>query len=186
MYHALLPPETVKTLKTEYRVRFFIVFLFFASLSVLVASFFLLPSYVLSSVAKRSAVSDAQSAKNNIATDTALVTASLRATGSLVTSIDSSLSAPMSPIVLRVVALRPKGIFITSFDVSGGSGKSSSSVVLEGVADTRGDLEAFENILEGDQAFSNVVVPISDLASASNIQFSLQMTASLPRSTPKQ
>jgi hypothetical protein len=50
------------------------------------------------------------------------------------------------------------------------------------MADTRGDLVTFRNILEGDQVFAGVEVPISDLASASNIQFSMQMSVSQPSS----
>jgi hypothetical protein len=181
MYHALLPPKTVKALKTEYRVRFFIVLLFFVSFAVLIASVFLFPSYLISSFAEKSAADNAQSAKSGIATNTTPITAGLSSAESLVTAISSFVSPPLSKIILRIAALRPRGISITSFDVSY-AGSDHSVVVIKGLAATRGDLVTFRNILEGDQVFSGVEVPISDLASASHIQFSMQMSVTLPSS----
>jgi len=180
MYHALLPPKTVKILKNEYHVRFFIVFVFFVSLAVLIATVFLLPSYAVSSLGERSAVSDAQSAKNGIATDTASITSGLSAAGDLVTALSSAMLPPLSPVVLRIAALRPEGITISSFNVSS-NGPDSMAVSIQGLADTRSDLVTFKNILEGDQDFSGVTVPISDLASAMHIQFSMSMTATMKK-----
>ena len=181
MYHALLPTKTVKTLKTEYRARFFIVLLFFVSFAVLIASVFLLPSYLISSLAEKSAAANAQSAASGIATNTTSITAGLSSAGSLVTIISSFVSPPLSTIILRIAALRPRGISITSFDVSY-AGSDHSTVIIKGLAATRGNLVTFRNILEGDQVFSGVEVPISDLAPASHIQFSMQMSVTLPSS----
>ncbi len=181
MYHALLPPKTVKALKTEYHVRFFIVFLFFISFAVLVATVFLFPSYMLSSLAEKSAAWNAQSAASGIATDTAAVTTGLTSAGSLVSAISSSVSPPLSPVILRMAALRPRGISITSFDISY-DGSALSTLSIDGLADTRSDLVTFRNIIEGDQVFSGVQVPISDLAPASHIQFSMRVSASLQSS----
>src|ERR1035437_3349552 len=181
MYHALLPPKTVKALKTEYRIRFFIVFLFFISLAILIASVFLFPSYLISSLAEKSTTAIAQSTEISTATDTAYITTGLSSAGSLITAISSSVSSALSPVILRIAALRPKGISITSFDVSY-AGSDHSTVIIQGMADTRGDLVTFRNILEGDQVFAGVQVPISDLASASHIQFSMQMSVTLPSS----
>jgi zona occludens toxin (predicted ATPase) len=181
MYHALLPPKTVKSLKTEYHVRFFVVLLFFISFAVLVATVFLFPSYMLSSLAEKSATANAQSAAGGIATDTAAVTAGLSSAGSLVSAMSSSVSPSLSPIVLRMAALRPRGISITSFDISY-DGSALSTLTIDGMADTRSDLVTFKNIIEGNQVFSGVEVPISDLAPASHIQFSMSVSASLPSS----
>jgi hypothetical protein len=182
MYHALLPPKTVKVLKTEYRIRFFIVFLFFISLAILIASVFLFPSYLISSLAEKSAAANAQSAEIGTATDTTYITTGLSSAGSLITAISSSVSSALSPVILRIAALRPKGISITSFDVSYAD-SNHSTVIIQGMADTRGDLVTFRNILEGDQVFAGVEVPISDLAPASHIQFSMQMSVT-PLSSP--
>src|ERR1035437_378068 len=181
MYHALLPPKTVKALKTEYRVRFFIVFLFFISLAILIASVFLFPSYLVSSLNEKSAVANAQSANSGIATNTTPIIAGLSSAGSLVTTISSFVSPPLSKIILRIATLRSRGISITSFGISYAS-SDHSTVVIKGLAATRGDLVTFRDILEGDHVFAGVEVPISDLASASHIQFSMQMSSTLPSS----
>lgn len=176
MYHALLPPKTVKALKTEYRVRLLIVFLFFASLAIVISAFFLFPSYLVSGMAERTA--SAQAGGAGAATDTAAVPADLSAAGSLVSAISSSVSPPLSPVVLHIASIRPAGISIASFDVAY-SGAASSTVTIEGSAATRDDLVAFKKVLEADTAFSGVEIPISDLAPSSDLQFSLQMSAAL-------
>ncbi len=181
MYHALLPQKTVRMLKNEYHIRFFVVFLFFVSLAVSIASIFLFPSYLISSLGEKSAAVEAESAKNGIATDTSFVTAGLSSAGALISAISSSVSPPLSPAILRVASLRPKGIKITSFDISS-AGPLSAALTINGTAATRDDLVTFKNVLEGDSVFSNVEEPISDLASAENIQFSMQMSAALSSS----
>ena len=184
MYHALLPQPAVKDLKTEYRIRFFIVFLFFVSLTILISSVFLFPSYLISSIAEKTTGAQAQIAESNIGTDTSVIAANLTSAQSLVTSISSSALPPLSSVVLRISSMKPRGVSITSFRVEY-AGTASSSVSIEGTAATRNDLVAFRQILEGDKSFTDVQVPISDLAPSSNIQFSMQMSVALP-SLPKQ
>ncbi|MDR3557996.1 MAG: hypothetical protein P4L61_00540 [Candidatus Pacebacteria bacterium] len=185
MYHALLPQKAVKSLKTEYHVRFFIVLLFFISIAILAAGVFLVPSYLISSLAEASAAATAQSVERSIATDTPSIMNTLSLAGSTVTAISSSMSPSLSPIILRIASLKPLGISITSFQTSYDSG-TQAAVSIEGKADTRNDLVTFQKIVEGDQDFSNVEVPISDLAPASHIQFSMQMEAAVQSSDQTQ
>ena len=101
--------------------------------------------------------------------------------GQLQESILDLWTPPLSPVILRMAALRPRGISITSFDISY-DGSALSTLSIDGLADTRSDLVTFRNIIEGDQVFSGVQVPISDLAPASHIQFSMRVSASLQSS----
>jgi hypothetical protein len=80
---------------------------------------------------------------------------------------------------MHIADLRPKGISIDSLDVSN-DGSGHLTITIQGTALTRDDLVTFRNIIQGDKDFSGVDVPISDLASAIDIQFSMQMSYSLP------
>ena len=74
---------------------------------------------------------------------------------------------------------------MTSFQISY-DGSALAAVSIEGKAETRNDLVTFQKIIEGDSDFSEVEVPISDLAPASHIQFSMQMNARMAASDQTQ
>jgi hypothetical protein len=58
---------------------------------------------------------------------------------------------------------------------------STSEVTLQGVSTTREALLAFSQSLQADNAFSNVVLPVSDFAKDSNISFSLTLNVNLEK-----
>ena len=76
-----------------------------------------------------------------------------------------------SEFVEKVIGERGTGIRLAGF--SWIKGKDDVSLMVRGVADTRQDLIAFEERVKASEEFSNVSLPISNLASDSNIEFSL-------------
>lgn len=176
MYHALIPEQAAKSLKTEYRVRLLVVFLFFMSSAAVIGAVCLFPAYLLSGLNERQDEGQAQALVRATASSTSSTEGDLTAAGALVSSISSFVSAPLSNVILHISAIRSRGVSVSSFDVQY-AGNKASTVTLSGIALTRGSLVAFRDALEADKSFSGVMVPLSDLAPASNIAFSIKLSA---------
>ncbi|MDE2188803.1 MAG: hypothetical protein KGJ35_03710 [Patescibacteria group bacterium] len=179
MYHALLPEQSTKTLKREYRVRFLVTFIFFVSVSIAVATVFIVPSYLQATIRsdEETQFVTANSAKTNNANN-ADIRDQLASAQSLSELFSSFMTPALSQIILRIADLRSSGIAINSIAISY-TGSNTAHVVLNGTADNRDHLVAWRQVLQSDNHFSSVNVPISDLAPSSNLHFSLEMSASL-------
>jgi len=81
-----------------------------------------------------------------------------------------------------LVSVLPADIFLHSFSFD--RGKDVRVIVtVRGVATTRSDLVSFVEILEEQATFSNVVLPVSELAKNEDIDFTLTLDAKPPNAS---
>lgn len=90
---------------------------------------------------------------------------------------------PLSPqtIIEPIVSALPAGVTITSLSI--GVTDQGIEASVAGLADTRDELIAFTQALQGVGRFSNVDLPVSYLAQDSNIDYSIMISV---KATPSQ
>lgn len=86
----------------------------------------------------------------------------------------------VSAIAAAIIRDRPQGIALIGVDIAAADAKTYH-INLSGAAGNREELLAFQNALEKENGFSEINLPISDLAASSNISFSLTLTAASPQ-----
>jgi uncharacterized phage-associated protein len=81
-----------------------------------------------------------------------------------------------SNIIQNIISHRSKNVTLSSIDISHASGTSTPwAVIVQGKSATREALLDFQKSLEGDQLFSQVELPLSDLAKSKNISFGIRI-----------
>ena len=179
IHYTLLPPEEMKALRHEYRVRFFIILAFFVSCGIVLGIISLIPAYMLSRsqeadmVERTQALEQSRKASGADQIEKDLEQAQIMA---------EKISADQNKIVYsdslqKIVSHRTPQVTLSSFQITRDSGTSTPyEVVVAGKAATRDALLTFKSGLENDPAFSSVDLPLSDLAESKDISFSLKLT----------
>ena len=105
------------------------------------------------------------------------MSAQVVATNNLVRTLSAAQdSIFFSSIVEDVVSHRTDGVVITSLSLSHVPNTTNqSSIAISGNALTRDNLVAFERSLEADPQFTKVVLPVSNLARDTDINFNITM-----------
>ncbi len=80
--------------------------------------------------------------------------------------------APVAPFVNEIITTLPPSIKLTSLQID----RDSSTLLLDGIANTRQDLLNYEMTMEKDQNISNVTLPTSQLFQVTDIHFELHAT----------
>ncbi len=170
----LLPQDAVARLRTRYYARLSSAFLLLVLLVFVLGTVFLLPSYFLSQGA-----ADASARYLAAAQQSATVREHAGATGALATLAEQVLilkqyqGAPVVvPAISEITGVIPKGILVSKI-AFGKREDGTASLTVAGTAATRATLLAFVDALKAGGRFSGVSVPVSQLASDSNIDFSL-------------
>ena len=178
IHHTLLPDEEIKELRKEYRVRLFIISLFFISLAIVVGILSLFPAYMSVYSPESWALTrsdEVQVNKQVVSTEDMqkeLVLAQ-QAIAKLTAGEDGT---SYSDIIQDILAHRSAGIFITSFEMSRVVGTSTTpDITVSGKASSREALIDFKKRLEGDVKFKKVELPVSDLAKSKDVKFSLKI-----------
>ncbi len=179
IHYTLIPPEEMRALRREYRMRLCIVISFFVSCGVVLGIISLIPAYLYS-----------RAQESEVALRTEKLQEGRKASGivqiekdlSQSQAIAEQITAEMDQIVhsdsiARVVALRPQQVLISSFAFSRASGTTTPyEIIVQGKAPTREVLIAFEKELKESPAFSKVDLPLSDLVKSKNISFALKLS----------
>lgn len=180
MRHTLLPYPDRKMLRREYRTRVLIVLCFMLSAAGVIGIGSLFPSFIRATTEERTQVdlidtlkkgketSGLTQIEKELAADNILLSALMQEPNSL----------RASEIIAPVVAARGPVRIGTIAIISTAS--SSVSIGIQGIAPTRESLLSLKTRLEGLKPGNIVDLPISELAKSVNIDFSLQLTQSLP------
>jgi Tfp pilus assembly protein PilN len=173
----LLPKAEKEAIRREYRMRLAVVILWFSFATLLIASFLLLPAFVLSSAKEKAAV-------HRFATLSAEVEsangAKLR---DLLADTQSRLrffskkapAARWHEILTQLVSLKPDGVSLMSVSFTDGE-NGSRRVTIAGTARNRTGLRAFAKSLERVSFFEKIDVPISNYTKDTDIEFSIHIT----------
>jgi hypothetical protein len=178
IHYTLLPREEMKELRKEYRIRLFIVASFFFSSVFIIGIFSLLPSYTLIHNQEKESVNRREELQKNRKESGAdqiekdLVESQTIA-DMIVVHEDQTTH---SNIVQRIISHRSRNVTLSSIEISRSSGTSTPwAVIVQGKSVTRESLLDFKKNLEGDAVFSQVELPLSDLAKSKNISFGLRI-----------
>lgn len=172
----LIPPVAKRNLIREYWLRVLVVWLLLAGCALLVGAALLLPPYVLihSQVAAYEATVSAAEAKvedyravsRELAIDTQLAQ-------QLVQADDVAL---LSPYLDRFVELSGTAVDIGAIRIGRDQSLAIQTISVSGRADDRQSLAAFRDRLLAEAAVASVDLPLSNLASDRDINFSLTVT----------
>ncbi len=171
MFH-LLPEKEKKVLEAEYRYRLLLVGLIFILASLVVASVFLLPSYLLSARRLTDVSVRNDQVKNEIKTKTdPSISTFLSTLKDNLAALKPTQKTPnFSTLVKEITDKKTTGIGIDSFSRDG------KGIIIGGQADNRDNLIRFSRDLQMVADFSKVDLPISDFAKDKNINFSITIT----------
>jgi hypothetical protein len=180
MDYTFLPYNEQRAIKREYRIRATIVLLFFLSVAIIVGVGSLFPTYIRASREESARINDVTALKKTNEIMALESTEKDLEKSTILMSVLASSTEPeqFSTAIAAIAAIRGP-VSITSFAVE----QPSSSVIVvtvQGQAPTRDALLAFKDRLAGIAPGASVDLPISELARDSNIQFSVQVTESLP------
>lgn len=172
----LLPESLKADIKSEYRVRRFLVIMLFTLCLQIVFVIFLFPSWLISS----SKIEDskgrvAQLEKSKILSNTNTVRPIIRSINTELTSIDKSLEYPtLIPIINNILSKKTLSIKIIQFSYLANS-SSTATINIRGVSANREDLVQFKKSLDGLGMFRSVNLPISNYAKDRDIDFGMDI-----------
>lgn len=172
----LIPPIAKRNLIREYWLRVLVVWIVLAGIALFGGAALLLPPYVLitSQVAVYESTASAAEAQvedfRSISSE--LVTASQLAQR----LVEADQLEPLHQYVTQFIALGDESITITNVRLSRSSESEIQSINVSGRAADRQSLAAYRDRLLAESAVATVDLPLSNLASDRDIEFSLQIT----------
>jgi hypothetical protein len=176
IHYILLPAEERHALRREYRLRLVIILLFFVSLAALIGIAALVPSFLYSYTQEKSAIEGQQviqklrkeSGADQIENDLVLSQAIAKR---ILTEKDPVV---YNQVVQNILSHRSKGLSITSFALLKDNGTTTAAKIsLSGKAATRDSLLQFKNDLLNDKLFTEVDLPLEDLAKSKDVSFNM-------------
>ncbi len=177
-YYTFLPRIDQQKMRREYRIRAFIVFIFFIAVAIIIGVTSLFPAYVYSTLEEKMHLGQVATIQKS--TDIAAVNTiqrQLSTSKNIVDAVNSTVqTVDYSAAIKSVVAIRGT-IQINSISVENPA--NSLSITISGIAPTRVDLLAFKNRLQALTPQTTVNLPISILAEDKNVPFSIQITETL-------
>lgn len=171
----LFPPEVKKAQTREYLLRLCVVSLWFLGALASIALLLLVPPYVSLQIKKGVLLDESESIKAAISSQgTDVVDAFLKETNTR-----AALLATYQPrrnvhkLVEALVAQTPAGVHLTGITYTTKNGPEK--LIIRGVADERESAVVFVRQLETEALFSNVDLPISNLARNEDIVFTMTL-----------
>ena len=172
MLQNLLSKYHKKRLKEEYYLRFSTVASLLLAVAVGIGVVALIPAYA--SVASDLRASKAEyDLRKEMERDNEQSVAEVQKTKRILELLEAEYEKEkVTATIDDVFALRPEGITIVGFTYT----RSANNATLEGVAATRDLVAPFARSLESGTRYTNVPVPISDLAQNTDVVFRLDMS----------
>jgi hypothetical protein len=177
----LIPKEEKKRMTSDFYCRLLVLFFMMMSFSVFVASVLMLPAYFFSIMKDVASNTKLEMQKNSKIP--ALDEQSLAAIKDMNTKLDLVENAEKNKfsvsekIINKILLDKTSDIKIVQISYQNDA-TSGKIVVILGTAPSRQALLAFEQALEGDSAFKNVNLPISNFVKESNLEFNLSLNPS--------
>jgi hypothetical protein len=186
----LLPKKEKDKLHREYRFRLAVVVLSVTFVILLVANIAVVPSFVVSSVKLSITEEQKESLENSESGEKRKELAAVaRQANSRVSFLGNS-GKTRSPSDALQTILDNKGanVALSTFLYKRGSGQNveeggggkadPATYQVRGMASDRGELTGFRDRLNKSEAFSDVVLPVSNLVSGENIEFTMELKLS--------
>ncbi len=171
----LIPPIAKKRVIREYRFRVVSVWLILLSLVLLISSALVTPTLLLvnslveANELDLSEVREDQSANEEISKI-------IKTNNEIVKQVNNSQErVKFSELIYLLDDLAAEEVNLTQFTFQEVDGKIDV-ISLIGFADTRGSLSDFREVLDKHESFSDIKLPISNLAKDRDITFSMQVT----------
>ena len=173
MLHTLLPLSERKALKAEYRVRMAIVLCFMLCLAGIIGIASLFPAFIRASTEEKTALNTIASLKKDKdQSGLSKIESDFSNSAVLLSALAKDSAEPqLDSLIQKIVSMRGP-LVINSISLSSQSA-GSVDVVLQGTAPTRDSLTTFKGKLESAAPGNKVDLPVDELRSPSNVQFSL-------------
>lgn len=173
---SFLPDEYRTDAKKGYLGRLALMYLGIAAVVLAAAAALFLPVYILVST-KLSAYRGSQdSALESAKSESRAIEGDVLSLKEKLTYAKSDAErTPIVSVVEKIARARNAGISVTSVSIKRGSEKGA--VTVAGKASTREALVSFSKRLQGEPSFSSVNLPVSSLAKARDIAFSIVIDA---------
>lgn len=178
IHYTLLPEKDAKDLKTEYRIRVFIVLLFFLSCVVIAGIVSLAPAYVISSIQEKE-LNDKLVAvqKSKLARGVDVSIKELNESNEILEILkNETQNFFLSSIIQDVVGLKlPSATFNAIQITNSVEDKSDYEIIVQGKSSTREALLELKKSLEKNPIFSKVEFPIPDLTRSKDVAFAVKL-----------
>ncbi len=173
----LLPENLKAKIKSDYKLRFFIIIIIFFICVEISFLILLLPSWLISINKEQNAVLETNNAnESQLSKDASPVSLIITATNQRLTAIDKTLQYPeFFPILNTILDNKTSSIRLTQFLYTP-KDSANATLSLGGVSTTREALVSFVKALQTSGAFATVDLPISNLAKDTNISFLVNLT----------
>jgi len=172
----LIPNEEKKKMSKDFYFRLATVFFMMLSVSLLIASILILPSYFLSSIEEDIFNTKLKSQEKSISLpdqDTLMVVKDLKNKLSLIENDEKNKSIFSTKVINEIILKKIPNIKITEIFYQ--NDKTGKKITVSGRASSRKILLLFRRALEDDVAFSKVDLPISNFVKGSDIKFYLSL-----------
>ncbi len=172
----LLPNSAERAVVWRYRLRLVTLVSLMAALAAFLGGLLLLPSFFLARATADAGLRYADALDQTVGlTNRAGAADTLAALSERVRILDQYAAAPVTPsIIAPLVGALSSSITLTAIDI--GRTDTGADVSVTGSAKTRDGLLAFANALHGVGGFSNVSLPVSQLAADTDIPFTISFT----------
>lgn len=173
----LLPQNLKRRITLEYRWRLVTTASALAGTAAIVASTFLIPSYLLVLTREHAANDDAASAASALgAGDNKTNASRIAALKNMLSVLDTRTATPiLSRLIDELTSSRIAGITITNIRLIAGKG-SSYAVTVMGQAQSRSELLVFNEALKQHANFSGINLPIDELIKNTDIPYHITFT----------
>lgn len=176
----LLSQKDKKILQNEYKLRVSIVVATFLFFTILAGGGELLPSYFISESKERAMKERADIIKESVAkrqkdTSTTILLETKEKLKLLSFDFDEN-NVSLRTIFETIIDNKPSGVDINGIFYDKSQTGKKTGVLITGEADSRGPLLEFKKLLEIESLFTDVILPVSNFASASDIKFSIKVT----------
>lgn len=173
----LLPATEKEALKKGFKLRFAAVFLFILSILFIVGIVFLLPAYILTPGNMFNYYSGDYSsagATGGSSEEMLNIPAEIDSKTKLLQNILQEM--PITEILQEIVQNLPQSVSINSINFSRDQSfkdKKGSVVTISGMASNRDSLVGFASALQESDKFSDINMPVSNLAKGSNLPYTM-------------
>jgi hypothetical protein len=178
IHYTLLPEKDAKELKTEYRIRVFIVLLFFLSCVAIAGTVSLTPAYVISSIQEKE-LNDKLIAvqRSKIARGVDVSIKELSESNEVLKILNQDTPTVfVSSIIQDIVGLKLPSATFNSIQITNSAGdKSDYEIIVQGKSSTREALLELKKSLEKNPIFSKVEFPIPDLTKSKDVAFAVKL-----------
>ena len=172
----LIPPSAKRSLKFEYWVRVFSVWLIIWSVALFIGACFMFPTYVLIGSQISATAEEAELAQENVESFNLVSRDLVRASQQAKFAVDELTLPKISAYQTLLKQFEGQGIEVENISINRSEEETGiAPISVNGVAVDRRALAEFRDRLVANEAIEEVELPIANLAQDRNISFSLSV-----------